>query len=146
LDEKTYKIKVNSVTLARIFSFFVWKFFVGLIFYSLFLRCIKNFAPYLLPKYIYEDLQTNFNITLFLGFYTFSIVAVYLMFNIFQMYEELGSKKEMFINAILEPGEYTIFSFLNTAIIFLMSKNLQYALVKRKPTFSYNNYLHISYS
>jgi hypothetical protein len=121
-DDKTYEQKIKSVTNLRLLSFFLWKFFLGMIVYYLF---VKFTQLYYVSHFLLYDAKFYFKFNQYLLLYTLTTIVEYYTRIIFQNYEENYTKLELAIKIILDPRHQTIFLFLNSVIMTNLLNSLQ---------------------
>jgi hypothetical protein len=112
-----YKNKIQSVTYARTVSFFIWKFFIGLIFYILAIKLVQN---YYISKFLLAGINFQFSFITYVKIYFISTLIVCLKVVVFQNYEEAVTKFEQTARIILDPKHQTIFFFLNSLLVIFL--------------------------
>jgi hypothetical protein len=121
-NHNTYKDKIKSVSNLRILSFFIWKFFLGFVFYFFLLNFTKN---YYISYYLLHGIKFHFHFTDYLKIVSLFLILDFFKIIVFQNYEEIVTNSEQTIRIILEPKHQTIFFFLNSFIISILLKILE---------------------
>jgi hypothetical protein len=115
----TYKNKIQSVTLVRSLSFFIWKFFIGLIFYFLAIKFAQN---YYITKYLLVGVNFQFSLITYVKIYILSTLIVILKVIVFQNYEETVTKFNQTAKIILDPKHQTMFFIFNSILFIFLLK------------------------
>ena len=118
-SEENYKEKLRSVTNTRLLTFFIWKFFLGLIIFWIFSIIIHS---YYFNFYILNESKFHFNffdyIKIFFIFSTIDFLKVLL----FQNSEDFISGFELITKIFLDPKYQTLFLFANSFLILILMK------------------------
>lgn len=124
----TYKNKIQSVTFVRSLSFFIWKFFMGLIFYFLAIKFVQN---YYISKYFLVGGNFQYSFITYVKIYIVSTLIVILKVIVFQNYEETCTKLEQTVRIILDPKHQTIFFIFNSLLLIFLLKICEKQSIKK---------------